>query len=289
MKDINEMTKIMSLQKQKITSYTFYSKLHERTEEIKNKEIFTEIASNEKNVYEILKKHTKVDTKPANFLVFIYLTCTILFGLTFSLKLFYKIFTKIEYSQLRKIKNKSEIEQILECEEKRERLLLDSIDEKRLHYVSSIVLGLNDSLVEITAALAGFTLAIQVSHTIALMGLISGSAASLSISASEYLSKREETTRSEAFKSSIYTGVSYASVVVFLILPYFFINNPFINLGILFSIVIIIIFLFNFYISTAKDQSFKRRFFEMAIVSISIALISFAIGFIVRRYLGLQI
>jgi VIT1/CCC1 family predicted Fe2+/Mn2+ transporter len=281
--------KLQTIQRSKITSHTLYTKLANKTKDENNKEILEKIAASEMNTYTIFKKYTNNDFKPSKFLIFLYSILTIFFGLTFSLKLLQRLFQKVEHSHIKSIENKTEIEQILQEEDNKEKLLLDMIDEKRLHYVSSIVLGLNDSLVEITAALAGFTLAIQVSHTIALMGLISGSAASLSIAASEYLSRREETNRKEALKSSLYTGLSYAISVVLLIIPYFFVNNSFVCLGILFSIVIIIIFIFNFYISIAKDQPFWRRFFEMAIISITIALISFGIGFIVRKYLGLQV
>ncbi|NPE09536.1 MAG: rubrerythrin family protein [Asgard group archaeon] len=287
--DKKEITSLLALQKEKITSYYLYNKLSSRTKDTNNKEIFNKIATNEMSYYEIFKKYTKSDVKPSKFLISFYSAITFVFGFTFSLKLIQKLIVKIEYSHIKSIQNHSEIEKIIQNENDREKLLLNMIDEKRLHYISSIVLGLNDSLVEISAALAGFTFAIQVSHTIALMGLISGSAASLSIAASEYFSRREETSRKEALRSSIYTGVSYAAVVVLLILPYFFISNVYLNLGILFAIVLIVIFLFNFYISIAKDQSFKRRFFEMVLISLSIALISFGIGFIVRKYLGLQI
>lgn len=281
--------RLMSLQKEKITSHSFYLKLQQMKKNASNKMVFEEISQIEKDVYDVLRKYTEVDVKPARLKVSLYVIFTVLFGFTFSLKLLLRISSKIDSSQIKKIRNKDEVRKILDYEEKREELLLKHIDSKGLHYISSIVLGLNDSIVEITAALAGFTLAIQVSTTIALMGLITGSAASLSISASEYLSKREETTRAEAIKSSIYTGVAYALGVAFLILPYFLINNPFINLGILFAVAITIIFLFNFYISIAKDQPLRRRFLEMVIISMGIALISFGIGFLVRRYLGLQV
>ncbi len=163
------------------------------------------------------------------------------------------------------------------------------INERKLNYIGSIVLGLNDALVELTGALAGFTFAIQNSHTIALLGLITGIAATFSMAASEYLSKRQETNRSEALRSSLYTGLSYVITVVFLITPYFLIENPFINLGIMIGVVILIIFIFNFYISVAKDLSFKRRFLEMALISIGIALLSFGIGWLVRTYFGLDL
>jgi len=55
------------------------------------------------------------------------------------------------------------------------------------------------------------------------------------------------------------------------------------------GIVIFIIFIFNFYISVAKDLSFIRRFLEMAGISVGVALLSFGIGWVVRTFLGLDI
>jgi VIT1/CCC1 family predicted Fe2+/Mn2+ transporter len=80
-------------------------------------------------------------------------------------------------------------------EKEHERKLINLIGEERLKYVGSMVLGLNDALVELTGALAGFTLAFRNTRLIAMAGFITGIAASLSMAASEYLStKSEETT-----------------------------------------------------------------------------------------------
>jgi len=57
----------------------------------------------------------------------------------------------------------------------------DLIEEKRLEYTGSIVLGLNDALVEMTGALAGLTLALQNTRLIALSGLVTGIAAASDI------------------------------------------------------------------------------------------------------------
>jgi VIT1/CCC1 family predicted Fe2+/Mn2+ transporter len=42
--------------------------------------------------------------------------------------------------------------------------------------------------------------------------------------------------------------------------------------------VIMIIFVFNLYISVAKNLNFKKRFFQMAAISLGVALLSFFIG-----------
>lgn len=64
----------------------------------------------------------------------------------------------------------------------------------RLSYMSSVVLGLNDALVEFTGALAGFTLALNEPRLVALTGSITGVAAALSMAASEYLSTKSDAT-----------------------------------------------------------------------------------------------
>jgi len=47
--------------------------------------------------------------------------------------------------------------------------------------------------------------------------------------------------------------------------------------------------LFNYYISVAKDLNFKQRFAEMAIISLSVSALSFGIGFVVKRALGVDV
>ena len=63
------------------------------------------------------------------------------------------------------------------------------------------------------------------------------------------------------------------------------------TLGVVFGIArgVLIIALFNYYISVAKDESFKRRFFEMAGLSLGVAVFSFFIGFLIRAFLGVDI
>ncbi len=93
-------------------------------------------------------------------------------------------------------------------EQHHEEKLIEMIDEERLQYMGSVVLGLNDALVEFTGALAGFTLALNDTKLIALTGSITGIAAALSMASSEYLStKSEKTHNKRPVKAAIYTGI----------------------------------------------------------------------------------
>ena len=54
-------------------------------------------------------------------------------------------------------------------------------------------------------------------------------------------------------------------------------------------IVVLIIALFNYYISVAKDLKFKSRFLEMACISLGVAALSFVVGLLVKNVLGVDI
>jgi VIT1/CCC1 family predicted Fe2+/Mn2+ transporter len=190
------------------------------------------------------------------------------------------------YGALRTVDPK--IEDLIREEEHHEEALLELIDQKALQYTGSIVLGLNDALVELMGVLAGLTLALRDTTLVAVAGFITGVAASLSMAGSEYLSTKEEGTRSP-LKASLYTGAAYVFAVVFLIFPYFLFDNPLVCLSVAVTSALMIILVFTFYIAVAKGLSFRRRFFEMAAISLGVAILNFCIGVLVRRYLHIEV
>ena len=156
--------------------------------------------------------------------------------------------------------------------------------------MSSVVLGLNDALVEFTGALAGYTFALQHAKLVALTGAITGIAAALSMAASEYLSTRtENNVHKNALKAAVYTGIAYVITVVVLILPFVFLSNVYWGLGVCLFGALVIIAIFNYYYSIVKTESFRHRFTEMAIISIGIAAISFLIGYALRVFTGIEL
>ena len=87
-------------------------------------------------------------------------------------------------------------------EEEHEAALIAMLDEERLQYVGSMVLGLNDALVELTGAIAGVTFALANARLVALTGIITGVSATFSMAASNYLAERADN-NPKALKSSI--------------------------------------------------------------------------------------
>ena len=277
---------ILDSQRNEITEHVVYGKLANSSKNPQNKEILKQIASDELDHYNFWKEFTDENVKPDRLKVLAYSLIARIFGLTFGIKLMEK---GEEHAQVTYEKISSSVpsaKRIVEDEDEHEKQLIDLIDEERLRYVGSIVLGLNDALVELTGALAGFTFALHNTRVIAMVGLITGIAASLSMAASEYLSTKSEEGEVNPLKASVYTGFAYVITVLFLIFPYLILSNLYLCLVITVLNAVLIIFIFTFYISIAKDISFKDRFLEMTLISLGIAALTFCIGYVIRIFLN---
>ena len=163
------------------------------------------------------------------------------------------------------------------------------IDEEKIEHVGSMVLGLNDALVEITGALAGLTFTFQNTRMIGVAGFMTGIAASLSMSASEYLSQRSEGLSKNPVKASLYTGIAYILTVLLLIIPYFLLDNYYLALGITIIDAALVVFIFSLFLSIVKELSFKRMFTEILLISLGIAAVSFFIGWLARGLLHVEV
>lgn len=281
---------ILTMQRNEITEYHIYNKIANRVKDEKNRKTLRSIANEEMRHGKIWESYTGIQIEPDNKKIFWYNLLSIVFGYTFALKLMEEgennateIYASLEESV-------PEAKKISEDEDAHEHALLDVLDEERLQYVGSMVLGLNDALVELTGTLAGLTLALQNTKLIALSGLITGISATLSMASSEFLSARSEG-RTDALKSCTYTGITYCITVAFLVLPYLVFDNAHYleALGLMLTIVVLIIAGFSYYIAVAKGLSFKQRFREMATISLSVAAFSFVIGLVVKEVLGIDI
>jgi VIT1/CCC1 family predicted Fe2+/Mn2+ transporter len=279
---------ILQAQKNEITEYHIYNKLAKRTKG-NNRDILEKIATEELDHYHRWKKFTNKDAKPRPLKIWFYYMISRAFGLTFGLKLMERGEEGAQefYGQLN-LKSE-EVEKIIHEEHEHEDKILQMLDEDFLKYTSSMVLGLNDALVELTGALAGFTLALKNSRLIALVGLVTGIAASLSMASSEYLSTAAEGGEKSPLKASVFTGIAYVLTVLILISPYLLFGNYFVCLIMTLSLAVIIIFLFNYYISVARDLSFKIQFIKMAGLSLGVAALSFLIGFLLRSFFAVDV
>ena len=281
---------IKRMQQNELTESVIYEKIAAFAGGAENKETLLRLAREEKAHYEIWKKYTGIEMKPEMRKVLKFTLIARVLGFTFAVKLMERgeENAQIEYELL--AKEVAESAAIRQQEEEHENALLDMLDEERLQYVGSMVLGLNDALVELTGSLAGFAFALQNTRLIALSGLIVGISATFSMASSEFLAARSEG-RSDALKSCSYTGIAYLLTVVALIAPYLiFPGTQFIPALICMLVVVILIIAgFTYYTSVAQDQPFKNRFLEMALISVSVAVLSFVVGILAKKFLGVDL
>jgi VIT1/CCC1 family predicted Fe2+/Mn2+ transporter len=280
---------ILDAQRNEITEHLIYERLSRSVKDPHNKEVLKRISDEELRHYNFWKKYTHRDVKPNMWKVWKYFLISKIFGITFGIKLMENGEEEAQATYERISEFIPEAKDIVSDEDEHERQLMDLIDEERLKYVGSMILGLNDALVEFTGALAGYTFALPNTRIVAMTGLITGLAASLSMATSEYLSTKSEGDARSPLKAASYTGIAYILTVLFLIAPYLILTDAYICLGLEIMDAIIVIFLFTFYISVARDLPFKKRFLEMTAISLGIAGLTFTIGVFIRIFLNVEV
>jgi VIT1/CCC1 family predicted Fe2+/Mn2+ transporter len=281
---------LLAMQRNEITEYHVYRRLAQRQSSIHNRDTLLRIAEDERTHHDFWRGYTRESTKPSRLRIVLYASIARVLGLTFAVKLMERgeEAAQVSYEAIAAII--PEAKYVLEEEERHERQLLDILDEERLRYIGSIVLGLSDALVELTGALAGLTLALGNSRLIALIGLITGIAAAMSMAASEYLSRRAEEKKDHSpLKAAVYTGIAYIATVTLLVMSFLLLNNPLVSLAITLLFALLIIVSFTYYLAVVRDMPFKHRFLEMAGLCLGVSLISFGIGFVLRQAFGIDL
>ena len=281
---------IKKMQQNEITESAIYKKIAAFAKGEENRQTLLRLSQEEQAHCQVWRKYTGIEMKPEKAKVLKYTFLARTLGFTFAVKLMEKgeEGAQSEYALLAEEVPESSF--IRQQEEEHEQALLAMLDEERLQYVGSMVLGLNDALVELTGSLAGFAFALQNTRLIALSGLIVGISATFSMASSEFLAARSEG-RTDALKSCSYTGIAYLLTVIALIAPYLlFPTTAYIPaLLCMLAVVILIIAGFTYYTSVAQDEPFRSRFLEMAVISTSVAVLSFVVGILAKKFLGVDL
>ena len=281
---------VLKMQQNELTESVIYKRIAKFAKGSENKKTLQRLSKEEHAHYQIWKSYTGVSMKPQAFKVFWYTLMARLLGFTFAVKLMERgeEGAQEEYKLL--AREVSESAHIRQQEEEHEQALLAMLDEERLQYVGSMVLGLSDALVELTGSLAGFCFALQDTKLIAVSGLIVGISATFSMASSEFLSAKSEG-RNDALKSCAYTGVAYLVTVILMILPFLlFPAGQFIPALICTLVIIVLIIAgFTYYTSVAQDRPFGARFWEMSLISLGVAVLSFVVGIIAKTVLGVEV
>ena len=143
MKAINEelRNQLKVYQKTEITEHHIYMKLAQSTKNPGNRRILEEIAQDELKHCEYWREYTQEELAPNRIKVWMYYLISRVLGITFGIKLMEmgEEDAQDNYEQL--VESIPDIDTLIEDENEHERVLLNLLDEERLRYMGSIVLG----------------------------------------------------------------------------------------------------------------------------------------------------
>lgn len=281
---------LLRIQQSEMTEAAAYHAMADAIKDEHNREALTRVADEIASQAKALETYTNKQLAADERKVKRYARMARIFGFTFAAKLMDRRKIKFVNHSKKLLSEMPEVEKMQADEQKRDDELFALLNEKRLSYVGAMILCMNDAIVEITGTLAGLTLAMQNTRLIALSGLITGVAATLSMAASEYLAERSDG-KGDAAKSGLMTGGAYFITVVILLLPYLILDDKMylLAMGIMLVLVVLILAGFNFYTSVARDVSFGKNFGQMCAISLGVAALSFVLGYAVRTFLGVDV
>jgi VIT1/CCC1 family predicted Fe2+/Mn2+ transporter len=271
------------------TDACLYAALARQTKSAHNREFLEKMACDERRHRDIWGTYLDGPPKVRRCKIWLFTLLAKVFGLVFVINLMESSEKAAMQAYARMGRDLPIALELLRDESRHEDYLLAMLQEERLSYISAMVLGLNDALVELTGALAGFTLALNDNTMIGLAGFITGVAATLSMAASEYLAKKADPNEAHPLKAAAYTGSAYLITVALLLAPYGLISSPLKALGFCLLNAVLVIVAFTFFVSVVRKQSFWRGFREMVLISFGVACISFLIGWGARTWLNLDL
>jgi VIT1/CCC1 family predicted Fe2+/Mn2+ transporter len=272
----------MEMEQEEINEYGVYAALAAEISDPHNAQVLQKMAALEREHAEFWAERTGVMLEAQEGRVRVMVMAAKVLGLMFVLKTMERTMGVAEERYKLLAAKVPEVVKISADQTKHEMELLEILDEERLQFMGSIVLGLNDALVELMGVLAGFTLSLSDTKMVSLAGLITGISAAMSMGAAEYMSRRADNDKN-ALKAGLYTFITYIVTVIVLILPFLLIKVGFLALLWTVILAVVIMAAFNFYLAVVRNTKFLPRFREMALLSLTIAAISFIIGFILEK------
>ena len=258
------------------------------------KKALENIADGERSHYDFWRSYApeaKVSSKRLR--MYVILLLRIILGLTFTLKLMERHEAKLHkrYRQIAASIPPSDtlrFQAMMESEEGQEDQLISKIQENRVKYMSFIVLGLADAVVEISGIHAGSLGIYGRTQLAALAGIIAGMAASIAMGTAAY-AQAKQGFQGSAKWSAIYTGVSYMITAVLLATPYFLTVNMADALGASLVVGVLLVAAMTFYDTVISGRAFKRQFGEIAGIILGASLVLFLAGTLAGQYLGIRI
>lgn len=279
-----------------LTDHTVYKRLStlgiERNQEFRDN--LVKLAATELGHYEFWKKYAPdEEIRVDGMKVFVALLVRLLLGTTFAVRYLERNETKV----IRRYKSVAHtipaadaegFQRMLSDEEDHERGFELKIQGGLIRYISFVVLGLADAVVEIAGIHAG-SLGIYNSTRLAgLAGVIAGAAASVAMSSAAY-AQAKQGFQGSARLSAVYTGVSYFAAALILASPYFFTESMTLALGVSLFLAVLLVAFIVFYSAVISGKPFARDFLEITGIMFGATFALYVLGTLIRYFFGITI
>jgi len=278
------------------TDYMVYKRLSEssRTKDPKFKEILTTLSSTEFKHYQFWKKYSP-DTKVSvsTWTVYLTLFLRLIFGTTFAIK----YLEKHESAVIKRYKSvkssipeadQREFDEMVGDEEEHENTFMDQMQGRYLKYISFIILGLADAIVEISGIHAGSLGIYHSTEITGLAGIVAGAAASIAMASAAY-AQAKQGFQGSATISALFTGVSYFINAIILAAPYFVTGSQIVAISTSVVLAVFIIAFISYYNSVVSQSHFLRDFGELAGIMLGASAALFLFGLLIRSVFGITI
>jgi VIT1/CCC1 family predicted Fe2+/Mn2+ transporter len=282
--------------KDEYTDHLIYKRLAEskRTHDPKLRETLTKLSVEERSHYDFWIKYASgKKVEPSSFAIYLALFFRFLFGITFAVK----FLEKHEDDVIKKYKSvahlipeadKRNFDSMVSDEVEHENIFLTQTEGKYLKYISFVVLGLADAIVEISGIHAGSLGIYSSTELTGLAGIVAGAAASIAM-ASAAFAQAKQGFQGSASLSAVFTGVSYFVNAIILATPYFLTRDMGVAIGTSIVLAIIIIAFISYYNSVISNAKFLRDFSELAGIMLGASGALFVFGLVIRSVLGITI
>jgi VIT1/CCC1 family predicted Fe2+/Mn2+ transporter len=285
----SKLTKVARLgMADEFLDFTLYDRLSKR---VKNNPSFadalSQLSATEERHFEFWKKYLP-GTEPSysGTKLLLVLLFYRIFGLTFAIRYLerHESRTIKEYRSVESLippEDRQAFDAMLRDEEKHELEFSNRVISASVRYISFVVLGLADALVEISGIHAGSLGIYQVTEIAGLAGIIAGGAASLAMASAAY-AQAKQGFQGSARLSAVYTGVSYFITAVFLAAPYFLTKVMANALATSLLLAVVILALATYYSSVISGKAFPREFAEILLILFGATVALYLFGEFIR-------
>lgn len=207
------------------------------------------------------------------------------FGLTFATRYLDRHESNVvkEYQGLAKLipdSDKPAYNEMVADEKDHEKAFAMKVESSAVRYISFVVLGLADALVEISGIHAGWLGLFEKTEIAGLAGVIAGGAASLAM-ASAAFAQAKQGFQGSARLSAVYTGVSYFITAIILATPYFLTSNMILALGASLTLAVVILAITTWYSIVIQEKPFFKDFVEILAILFATTILVFVLGAVV--------